>query len=412
MSLPRSRRRAALGHSGHSVWLRRALVVGQVALSLVLITAAILFTRSLQNLKNINVGFNTAHLVTFEVNPMQAGYSQQRIKSFGEELRQRLATLPGVESAAIATVPLLEDSDQGGDVTVEAAPSQSGEENTRDSYLKNLVSPGYFSTMQIPVIAGRQFRESDCLPTSNVAIVNETFVKRYLPGRNPLGMHFAFGSGRVKLDQTIIGVVADSKHSTIRSEISPFVYLPYLADTHLSALTFYVRVRANEETAIAGIRGLVHRVDADLPVNKLSPLSAIIDESLFVERSLGFLSIGFALLATLLAIVGLYGVMSYSVTRRYRELGIRMAIGATPRRVLAMVLRESAFLGIAGVLCAAPCLLATAATIRSSLYGVQPSDPAVWLASAALLIAVALLAGFVPAWSAARIDPHAALRSE
>jgi predicted permease len=403
---------SSFGHTGHSVWLRRGLVVGQVALSLILVTAAILFTRSLRNLKNINVGFNTAHLVKFGVNPLQAGYSQQRIKSFGEELRQKLTALPGVESASVATIPVLEDSDHGGSLTVEGASSQSSQEDTGNFFLRNLVSPDYFSTMQIPVIAGRQFRESDCLPTSKVVIVNETLVKRFLAGKNPLGMHVGFGSANVQLDQTIIGVAADSKHNTIRSKISPFVYLPYLADDHLSELTFYVRVRSTEQTAVPGIRNLVHRLDANLPVNELSSMTEIMDQSLFVQRSLGFLSIGFASLATLLAIVGLYGVMSYSVTRRYRELGIRMAIGASPERVLGMVLRESVFLGIAGVLCAVPCVLGTATYIRSALYGVQPNDPAGWFTAAALLLAVAVLAGFVPAWNAARIDPHTALRSE
>jgi ABC-type antimicrobial peptide transport system permease subunit len=266
--------------------------------------------------------------------------------------------------------------------------------------------------MQIPLIAGRQFNDSDSLPTSKVAIVNETFVKDFLPGRNPLGMHFGFGSGQVPLDQTIVGVVADSEHSTMRSKIFPFVYLPYLANDRLSALTFYVRVRSSEQAAMPGIRNLVHRLDAGLPVGQLFSMTEIIDGSLFVQRSLGFLSVAFALLATLLAIVGLYGVMSYSVTRRYRELGIRMAIGASPRLVLAMVLRESAFLGIVGVLCAVPCVLGTSTYIRSSLYGVRPNDPVVWITAAALLIAIAVLAGFVPAWNAARIDPHTALRAE
>jgi ABC-type antimicrobial peptide transport system permease subunit len=153
-------------------------------------------------------------------------------------------------------------------------------------------------------------------------------------------------------------------------------------------------------------------MDPNLPVNDLSSMSEIIDGSLFVEQSLGYLSIAFAALATLLAIVGLYGVMSYSVTSRYRELGIRMAIGATPQRVLAMVLRESAILGIAGALCGIPVVLATTSYVRSSLYGVQPDNPAVWFSAVALLISIALLAGFVPAWQAARIDPHAALRSD
>lgn len=403
----------ATGHTGQSVWLRRTLVVGQVALSLILVTAAILFTRSLQNLKNINVGFETAHLVKFSISPLQAGYSQANIKSFGEELRQRLATLPGVESAAIARVPLLEDTTEGLDVSVEGAAEHNYEEHDEDEALKNSISPGYFTTMRIPLIAGRQFAASDSAPDSNLIVVNDAFVKHFLPGKNPVGMHLGFGTGNaVKLDHTIIGVVGDSRHSTLRAPIKPFVYQPYLADAHLSSLTFYVRVRANEQSIMPEIRTLVHSMDASLPVNELSSMSDIINESLFVERSLGFLSIGFALLATLLAVVGLYGVMSYSVTRRYRELGIRMAIGASPESVLTMVLRESAYLGIAGVVCAIPCVVAAAGTIRSALYGVQPGDPTNWIAAAALMILVALFAGFIPAWNAARIDPHTALRAE
>ena len=401
-----------LGNSGHSAWLRRGLVVGQVALSLVLVTAAFLFTRSLQTLKNIDVGFNTGQLVKFKVNPLQAGYSQQRIKSFGEELRQQLTTLPGVEGAAVATVPLLEGDDEGGSLTVEGAPVQSFQDDSRDNYNRNFVSPGYFTTMQIPIVAGRQFNASDVLPTSKVAVVNETFVKHYFPGKNPLGLHFGFGTGNVTLDQTIIGVVADSKHTSLRSPIMPFVYVPYLANDHLSELVYYVRIRSTEQSVMPGIRSLVRHLDASVPVNDLSSLTETIDASLFAQRSLGFLSIGFALLATLLAIVGLYGIMSYSVTRRYRELGIRMAVGATPQRVLMIVLRESALLGIAGVLCGLPCVFATVRYVRSSLYGVQPNDPAVYFSAAGLLIVIALMAGLVPAWNAAHIDPHTALRTE
>ncbi|HWF03555.1 MAG TPA: ABC transporter permease, partial [Candidatus Angelobacter sp.] len=167
----------SLGHTGRAGWLRQVLVVGQVALSLILITSAILFTRSLQNLKNINVGFKTAQLVTLEVNPSQAGYSQPRIKALGEELRQRLAALPGAESTAAVTIPILENNDTGGEVTVEGAPPRSHEEA---GFRQNLVSPGFFSTMQIPLLAGREFTASDSLPTTKVAIVNETFVKRFL----------------------------------------------------------------------------------------------------------------------------------------------------------------------------------------------------------------------------------------
>jgi predicted permease len=403
----------SLNHTARFVWLRRTLIVGQIALSLVLLAAAILFTRSLLNLQNINAGFNTRNLVRFTVNPLQAGYSQARIKNFAEDLRARLAAAPGVDGAVIATVPVLEDDTQGGDVTVESAPNRSAEETTGDRYWRNEVSPGYFTTMQIPLVSGRQFRASDAGLEADVAVVNETFVKQFLPGKDPIGMHFGFGQGNgVKLDHSIIGVVADSKHATVREQVRPFIYLPYLADQHLSALTVYVRTRSDEHAVMQEIRSLLRGMDTTLAVNRLSPMRDIIDESLFAERGMGFLSIGFALLATVLAIVGLYGVMSYSVARRYRELGIRMAIGATPNRVLSMVLRESVYLGLAGVACAIPFVLAAAGYVRSSLYGVQPNSAAAWVSAAVLLVVVAVLAGLVPALNAARIDPHAALRVE
>jgi predicted permease len=357
------------GHTGHSHWLRRTLVVGQVALSLVLVTSAILFTRSLRNLEHINVGFNTAHLMKFGVNPLQAGYSQQGIKTFGEELRQRLAAVPGVEGAAAATLPLLQDTDEGGEAAIEGAPPAQDGQDKQSAYRHNAVSPGFFSTMQIPLIAGRTFTAADRVPTAGVAVVNQTFVKQLLNGRNPIGVRFGFGSGNVAMTETIIGVVADSEHSTMRAKIGPFVYTPYLEEQHLSDLTFYVRTRGPEEEMGPAIRNAVHRLDADLPVNELSSMTEVMNESLFVQRSLGFLSIGFAALATLLAVVGLYGVMSYSVTSRHRELGIRMALGASPEGVLAMILRESAYLGIAGAVCGFPCVLAAASYIRASLYG-------------------------------------------
>ena len=300
----------------------------------------------------------------------------------------------------------------GGDVTVEGMPAISGGDEVGDSYDGNTVSPGYFSVMQIPLMAGRQFNDADSLPTSKVAVVNQAFVQHFLPGRNPIGVHFHFGSGNGVMDHTIIGVVSDSKHTNIRSKVIPFIYQPYLTDDPLSSLTYYVRVRSSEQAVISEIRRVVHKIDADIPVNGISPLSDAIDESLFVERSLGYLSIGFALLATILAIVGLYGVMSYSVSSRERELGIRMAIGATPARVLAGILRESACLGIAGVVCGLPFVLAISSYIQASLYGVQPNDPLVWMSAMAVLVGIAVIAGLVPARNAARIDPHSALRAE
>lgn len=389
--------------------MRQVLVAGQIGFSLLLLTAAMLFTRSLQNLEHIDPGFRINRLVTFKVDPAEAGYSQSRIKSFGPQLQKALIAIPGVQSAAIATLPLLEDTDAGSNITVPGyrAPTHDDEE-----VRLNNVSAGFFSTMQIPLLAGRPIEESDSLPTSKVVVVNETFAKHFFAGRNPLGAHFGFGGGNVKIDWTIVGVVADSEHSTLRSKIVPFVYMPYLVDAKLSSLTFYVRARGDERAIMPATRDEVKRYDANLPVYDLKTMTGIVNSSLFAERGLGLLSTGFALLATLLAIVGLYGVMAYSVTRRQREFGIRIAIGASPKSILGMILWESVLVGVVGLLCALPLVYAAAGFVHSSLYGVQPTDPVIVGIAAAALLLVAVIAGLKPAAHAARVDPQAALRTE
>jgi putative ABC transport system permease protein len=401
---------ASMGHTSGRLWLRRVLVAGQIAFSLVLLSTAILFARSLRNLQNINPGFRTDHLLTFKVDPGQAGYSQERIRSFAEEIRTRITALQDLQSAAVATVPVLEDSDEGGNITAEGYhPPRHGDEEV----LWNWVSPAYFTTMRIPLLTGRPITEADALPTSKVAVVNATFAKHFFNGRNAIGSHFGFGSGnKLAMDWTIVGVVADSEHSKLRSKIQPFVYRPYLTSTKLSALTFYVKTRGKSEAAMPEIRTLVKRYDASLPIYDMKTMDDLIKESLFTERGLGMLSIMFATLATILAAVGLYGVMSYSVTRRFREFGVRMAVGATPRSVSQMVLREAATLCLAGVICALPFMFVTGRLVRSSLYGVQAGDPIILGGAALLLLLVAEIAGIIPARYAAKIDPHAALRAE
>src|SRR6185437_1236187 len=238
---------------------------------------------------------------------------------------------------------------------------------------------------------GRGISESEIAGAPKVVVVNETFCRRFLAGQNPLGLHIAIGSNQKKLDWTIVGVVADSHHGALRDTIFPFMYHPYLMDRGLTALTFYARTKTSEAAVMDHVRGLVRRFDPTLPVYNVSSMTEVINESLFAERSLGLLSLAFGILATLLSIVGLYGVMSYSVALRYRE---------------------SALLGLAGVACALPVVFAAGGLIRSELYGIAPNNPWVWLASAILLLAVTLFAGFLPALSAARIDPQTALRSE
>ncbi len=400
----------SLGHTSDRLWLRRALVAGQIAFSLVLLSAAMLFAQSLRNLQNLSPGFRTDHLITFKVDPGQAGYSQERIKTFGEEIRKQITALGNVESAAAAKMPVLENTGSSGNITVEGyhAPTHDDEESRW-----NWVGPAYFMTLRIPLLAGQTITDADVLSNSKVAVVNATFAKHFFQNRNPIGLHFGLGGGsKVKLDWTVVGVVADSEYNSLRSKIEPYMCMPYLTDKERSELIFYVRTRGNSEAVMPEIRTLVKHYDASLPVYDMKTMDELINEGLFTERGLGMLSILFATLASLLAAVGLYGVMSYTVTRRVREFGVRMTVGATPRSISQMVLRETALLCFVGIGCALPLVFAVSRFIRSSLYGVQPNDPFIIGGAVVLLLLVAELAGTIPAVHAARIDPYTALRGE
>ncbi|HEX4773009.1 MAG TPA: ABC transporter permease [Bryobacteraceae bacterium] len=398
------------GHTGGRVWLRRFLVAGQIGFSLLLLTAAMLFTASLWNSSHVNTGLKTAQVVTFKVDPVDAGYSQARIHAFGEELRQKLAALPGVQSVGLANMAVLEGNDWGRNITVPGYTPRSRDEGV----LMNAVSPQFFETLGIPIRQGRTFVDSDMATASTVVVVNTAFVKRYFRNNNPVGAHLQFGGGSGNKNPmlTIAGVVADSEHSGLRAKIQPFVYMPYVTMPDLGALTFYIRTRGDENGVMDTIRTAVRKADHALPIYDLKTMDQLIAENLFAERGMAILSVVFAGLAVLLAIVGLYGVVAYSVSRRRREFGIRMAVGADRTRVLGIVMKETALLGLASVACALPIVLATGRLVRSALYGVQPNDPYICSGAALLLFIAAMLAGLIPAASAARTDPHVALRAE
>jgi predicted permease len=397
------------GHTGGRLWLRRSLVGAQVAFSMLLLTGAMLFTKSLRNVERINPGFRTDHLITFKVNPTQVGYSQPRLQVFAEDVRNRLRNLHGVTGLALVSMAVLEDDSWGGGITVEGS-SMRDLNNTE--ILKNQVSPGFFETLNIPLLAGRTFIDHDL--HSNVAVVNATFARHFLHSSDPVGRHFQFGleTGTPKYDWTIVGMVADSQHTGLRTPVKPFVYLPYFTGGDLQSLTFYVRTAGGERAVMSQIRTVMQNVDPALPLYDFRTLDELIASQLFAERGLALLSLLFAGLAITLATIGLYGVIGYSVTRRRREFGIRMAIGATPRSVLGIVLRETAFIGGVSLVCALPLVLLGGRTIQSALYGVQPGDPAICVGAALLLFTIAMLAGLLPARKAAAIDPQVALRMD
>ena len=393
-----------------SVRFRKALVVSQIVLTTVLLVGAGLFARSLNNLKRLDLGLRTDQLITFSIAPELNGYSPQRTISFFDELRQGIAALPGVRSVSAAEIPILTGSNSSSNATVEGHQAQ---ENEDMHVLYNRIGPDYFATMFIPLLTGREFAVSDAASSPKVAIINESMAHRFFANRNPIGSHFAFGSGnRVRPDIEIVGVVKDSKHTDTREQTRPFAYLPYAQHTTLGKITFYVRTEQDIASLAPSLRREVQRRDANLPIYELKTLQQQTDESLFADRFLTFLSVCFGSLAATLAAIGLYGVMAYTVTRRIREIGIRIALGATRGRVAWLILREVGLLALMGLIIGAPLAYALGRSAESLLFGVKASDPMVFAAASLLLGCVALLGGYLPARRAAKVDPMIALRCE
>ena len=390
----------------------RKLAVGaQIALSVLLLGSAGMFVRSLDNLRNQPLGFETANLTTFSLDPTNSGYGDDRTAQIVTSVVERVRAIPGVTIAAATTDPELAGDDNGSNFTVQG---HIASEDEKMDFEVPWVTAGYFSTLHQPLLAGRELTEADTAGSPKVAVVNAALAKRFFgTPQNALGHLLAEGGGsNVKFDTTIVGVVGDIKHEDLKTDIGPAVYRPYLQEKHPTGVQIYARTAEAPATIESAIRQAVHQLDPTLVVDGLRTMQAEIDISASDNRALAFLAIGFSVLAMILAGVGLYGVLAYSTEQRTREIGVRLALGAGRWSVVTLVMREMALIAAIATAVALPSVVAVARLFQSELYGVSTFDPVV-LAGAFLFTAVMVLfAAVLPARRAASIEPMQALRTE
>src|SRR6202171_462884 len=393
-----------------AVGARKMLVAGQVAFTLLLLAGAFLFTRTLWNLRKQNLGLRTENVVTFAISPILNGYDTPLSIALIDQLRARMATVPGVRAVGTSELGTLTGDDMGSNITIEGSKDLSAEDSHTNF---DPVSPGYFSTLGVPLLSGREFNEGDGPGKAKVAIISEAMAKKYFVGRNPLGFHFAFGAGNdVKPDIEIVGVVKDVKQDHVRSVDLPYIYLPYAQRPTIREMTFYTYTQQDPLLAVSALRSAVQGLDANLPIFGVKTMERVVDEDLFGERMVAVLSATFGTLAALLAAMGIYGVLAYLVVQRTREIGIRMALGAETGHVRFLIVKEVGTMVLLGVAVGLPLAYGLARLSESLLFGVRAGDPTVYALGLALIALIALAACYIPARRATRVDPLVALRYE
>lgn len=385
---------------------RTSLVTAQIALSMTLLVAAGLFIKSLGNVSRVDLGLTTDNVVMFSLSPVLNGYEPARIRTLFQNVEDELAAIPGVTSVTAGRVPLISGNNWGNDVNVQGF--ERGPDTDANSQF-NMVGPNYFSTLGVPLVAGREFTPSDAAGAPEVAVVNQAFARKFGLGTDAVGKFMSRGGD---LDIEIVGLVTDAKYSDVKQDIPPVFFLPYRQSGNIGSMTFYARTSMDPTSVMPAILGMVQRLDANLPVEDLKTLDQQVRDNIVLDRIIGILSAAFAILATILAAVGLYGVLAYTVAQRTREIGLRMALGANAGRVRSMVLwhvgRMTIVGGVLGILAA----LGIGRVASSLLFGMASYDPLVVAVVVALLAAVALAAGYVPALRASQVEPMQALRYE
>jgi predicted permease len=388
---------------------RNGLVTAQIALSMALLIAAGLFIKSLVNVSRVDLGLDEDNLVTFSISPALNGYTSDQSMALFGRAEEELASLPGVVRVSDSLVPLLGGDSWGNSVRVQGFDA-GPDTDTGSRY--NEVGPGYFRTTGVTLLAGRELTAADTKDAPKVAVVNQAFAEKFhLDGREAVGKWMGDGRGD-KLDIQIVGLAANAKYNSVKDKVPPLYFIPYRQGNRLGFLNFYLRTKGDPATVMQAVPAVVKRLDPNLPVENLETVRQVARENVFLDRLITTLAAAFAILATLLAAVGLYGVLAYSVAQRTREIGVRMALGAGGDRVRHMVLRQMGRMFVIGGLLGLAAALALGRAARSLLYELGGHDPVVLASGVGVLAIVALTAAYLPARRASKVDPMTALRQE
>ena len=401
---------AGVTSAGRGGILRSGLVASQIALALALLVVAGLFARSLVNIGRIDLGMQISNLTTFRLSPVLNGYTPERSHAFFQQIEEQVGAIPGVRSVSQSLIPLLEGSDASANVSVQgfdAPPDADTDAST------SAIGPRFFSTLGIPLIAGREFTSGDSSVSQQVAIVNEAFARKFNLGKNVVGTRMELGrNDKPKFDIEIVGFVQDAKYSDVKQEVPPQFFLSHLQRDTRGVMNFYVRSSLETNEVNRAISRVVSSIDGNLPIENLRSMEDQVRERSKEDVLLARISSGFAGLATLLAAVGLYGVLAYSVAQRTPEIGVRLALGANAPLIRRMVLRDVGQLTLIGVVAGLVGAFGLGRFAASMLFRVNGLDLPVMAAAIAVVVAVALVAATVPAFRASRIDPAVALRAE
>jgi predicted permease len=388
---------------------RTTLATVQIAMSMALLVPAGLFAKSLFNISRVDLGLKTDHMLLFSLAPELNSYNTERTRQLFERIEDEFGSTPGVNSIVVAMVPVLAGDNWGNSLVVEGFEA-GPDTNTNASF--NGIGPGYFRTMGIPLMAGREFTRADAAGAPKVGIVNQAFAKKFNLGDNPVGKRFGLGGPNAKPDIEIVGIVQDAKYSDVKREVPAQYFLPYRQEERLGFGYFYIRTSTPPEQMLSTVPAIMRKLDSTLPVGDVKTMETQIRENVTQDRIISLLSLAFALLATVLAAIGLYGVLAYTVAQRTREFGLRMALGADGSAVRGLVMKQVARMAIVGGVIGLIVAVAVGRLAQSILFELQGHDPMVLTLATIALGVVAMAAGFLPALRASKIDPMNALRYE